>query len=101
MDTGGCDPDYIRTSMMKAIASYIIAFVKREGMTPEQATTLLGITKAQLLELVQANIASFNLEEMISVLSSIGQYVSVCSQLPLESDPLRFTRADTCEREHD
>ena len=101
MDTGGCNPDFIRTSMMKAIASYIIAFVRREGMTPEQATTLLGITKTQLLELVQADTTSFTLEEMISVLSSIGQYVSVYSRLPLESDPLRFTRTDTCEREND
>ncbi len=87
MDTSDNSSDFIQKSMMNAIASYIIAFVKREGMTPDQATQLLGITKAQLLELVQANTTSFDLDEMVVVLSSIGQYVSVCGSALPEQQP--------------
>ena len=72
-----CDLDSIRLSMIKSIAFYIVAFIKREGITPDQATNLLGITKAQLLELVQSNIRSFDLDGMIMLLASVGQYVSV------------------------
>lgn len=82
MDAGGPDSEFARISMIRAIASYVVAFVKREGLTPEQATKLLGISKPQLCELVQLEVSTLSLEQMINVLSSIGQHIRVYSTPP-------------------
>lgn len=74
MQAGEVSPDFIRNSMIGAISSYVVAFIRREGLTADEATRLLGINMEQLSDLIQAK-TSLELNQMLDILAALGRHV--------------------------
>lgn len=85
MKAGELSPDAIRALMVNAISSYVVAFIRREGLSAKEATRLLGINMEQLSAILQEE-TSLELEQMLDILTEIGANTLVLGRWCEEGD---------------
>jgi predicted XRE-type DNA-binding protein len=59
---------------------YIVAEIKRRGLSQTQAAALLGVPQPHISLLLQAKMSNFSLERLLQMVARLGQDVAISFQ---------------------
>ena len=70
-------PDSSDRLIKSEIASRISAIIEKRGLTQSQAAELLGVTQADVSDLVRGKLKGFSTERLFRFLNALGQDVEI------------------------
>ena len=83
-DDGRPNPE--ERMMRVELMQYIVAEIKRRGLSMSQAAFLLGVSQLQIRFLLEARVSKFSLESLVAIVIKLGADVTAFCQ-PTESEP--------------
>jgi len=78
-DAGRSNPE--ERMMRVELLTYIVAEIKRRGLSQRQAAALLGVPQPHICLLLQAHLRSFSLERLLKMVARLGIDVAISCQL--------------------
>lgn len=62
------------------LLKYIIAEIKRRGLSQQQAANLLGVSSSHISLLLQARVSNFSLQQLLQMVARLGMDIAIFCQ---------------------